>query len=51
MTLLAEYERNRETAWCPGCGNFPLRKALVRALVELNLGNSIYRNRTGSHQS
>ncbi len=26
-----------ETAWCPGCGNFPIRKAVVKALVELDL--------------
>jgi 2-oxoglutarate ferredoxin oxidoreductase subunit beta len=26
-----------ETAWCPGCGNFPLRKAVVQALVALDL--------------
>lgn len=26
-----------ETAWCPGCGNFPLRKAVKKALVASNL--------------
>lgn len=26
-----------KTAWCPGCGNFPLLKALKQALVKLNL--------------
>ncbi|MEA4856466.1 MAG: 2-oxoacid:ferredoxin oxidoreductase subunit beta [Solidesulfovibrio sp.] len=26
-----------ETAWCPGCGNFSIRQAVVRALVELGL--------------
>jgi 2-oxoglutarate ferredoxin oxidoreductase subunit beta len=26
-----------ETAWCPGCGNFALRKALTRALAEMDL--------------
>lgn len=31
------YESDRVTAWCPGCGNFPLRKALVSALQELRL--------------
>ena len=31
MGLLAKYEANRETAWCPGCGNFPLRRALANA--------------------
>lgn len=28
-----------ETAWCPGCGNFPIREALAEALAELNLPN------------
>ena len=31
------YQRNKETAWCPGCGNFPIRKALIKALEELDL--------------
>ncbi|KHK01227.1 2-oxoacid:ferredoxin oxidoreductase subunit beta [Desulfovibrio sp. TomC] len=26
-----------ETAWCPGCGNFSIRKAVVAALTELKL--------------
>lgn len=26
-----------ETAWCPGCGNFPIREALAEALAELDL--------------
>ncbi len=26
-----------ETAWCPGCGNFPIREALAGALAELDL--------------
>lgn len=26
-----------ETAWCPGCGNFSIRKALAGALAELDL--------------
>ena len=26
-----------ETAWCPGCGNFAIRKAMVAALTELGL--------------
>lgn len=26
-----------ETAWCPGCGNFPIRSALAGALAELSL--------------
>ena len=28
---------NCETAWCPGCGNFAILKAMKRALVESNL--------------
>lgn len=31
------YQADRETAWCPGCGNFPLRTALADALAELDL--------------
>ncbi|MFW5786959.1 MAG: thiamine pyrophosphate-dependent enzyme [Halanaerobiales bacterium] len=30
-------KESKETAWCPGCGNFPLRTALVDALNELEL--------------
>ncbi|UJX39914.1 2-oxoacid:ferredoxin oxidoreductase subunit beta [Desulfovibrio sp. JY] len=26
-----------ETAWCPGCGNFSIRKAVVKALAALDL--------------
>lgn len=26
-----------ETAWCPGCGNFSIRKAVIKALVALDL--------------
>ena len=29
------YQADRETAWCPGCGNFPLRTALAEALSEM----------------
>ncbi|MFP4021550.1 MAG: thiamine pyrophosphate-dependent enzyme [Halanaerobium sp.] len=31
------YQADRETAWCPGCGNFPLRKVLADALAEMDL--------------
>ena len=31
------YEADRETAWCPGCGNFPLRTALADALADMDL--------------
>lgn len=37
MTVLEKYEANRETTWCPGCGNFPLRNALANALADLEL--------------
>ncbi len=37
MTTGEKYEGNKKTTWCPGCGNFAIRKALVRALVELEL--------------
>lgn len=37
MTLLEQYEAERETTWCPGCGNFPLRRALAKALADLEL--------------
>ena len=30
-----EFIPSKKTAWCPGCGNFPLRKTLVNALNEL----------------
>ena len=26
-----------ETAWCPGCGNFSIRTAVVAALTELGI--------------
>ncbi len=31
------FKMSEETAWCPGCGNFPLRKVLVDALNEMEL--------------
>jgi 2-oxoglutarate ferredoxin oxidoreductase subunit beta len=31
------YQADRETSWCPGCGNFPLRTALADALAEMDL--------------
>jgi len=37
MAELKSFEANRETAWCPGCGNFPLRTALSEALTEMDL--------------
>lgn len=37
MVDINEFEADRTTTWCPGCGNFPLRKALAEALTELDL--------------
>lgn len=34
------FKLSNETSWCPGCGNFPLRKALKKALDELELDHS-----------
>ena len=31
------FDADRETAWCPGCGNFPLRKSLAEALAGLDI--------------
>jgi 2-oxoglutarate ferredoxin oxidoreductase subunit beta len=36
MVSLKDYE-NGETAWCPGCGNFQILKAVKQALVNLKL--------------
>jgi 2-oxoglutarate ferredoxin oxidoreductase subunit beta len=36
MATIADYA-GREPAWCPGCGNFGILKALNGALVELGL--------------
>ncbi|NMB01154.1 MAG: 2-oxoacid:ferredoxin oxidoreductase subunit beta [Firmicutes bacterium] len=32
-----EFEVSKETAWCPGCGNFGIVNALAKALEELGL--------------
>ncbi len=37
MTWKAESYMVGEPAWCPGCGNFPIREALAGALSELSL--------------
>ncbi len=34
MVTVADYGEF-ETAWCPGCGNFSIRKAVINALVSL----------------
>ncbi len=31
---LQDYDAGKETAWCPGCGNFPILRAVKEALVE-----------------
>jgi 2-oxoglutarate ferredoxin oxidoreductase subunit beta len=36
MVTLEEYG-NYETAWCPGCGNFPILQAVKQSLVALDL--------------
>ena len=36
MATLQDFESNDPIAWCPGCGNFSILKALKKALVELN---------------
>lgn len=36
MVTVADYGEF-ETAWCPGCGNFSIRKAVIAALVSLGL--------------
>jgi 2-oxoglutarate ferredoxin oxidoreductase subunit beta len=36
MVSIKDYGEH-ETAWCPGCGNFPLLKALKKALVKAGL--------------
>lgn len=36
MVTVADYG-DFETAWCPGCGNFSIRKAVIKALVALGL--------------
>jgi len=32
-----EFNHDIDMAWCPGCGNFPLRDIIVKALTELEL--------------
>ena len=51
MVDKAMYEGNRETAWCPGCGNFPLRQVLVDALADLDLKPSEVTMFTGIGQA
>lgn len=38
MTKIKQFEQEKvQTAWCPGCGNFMILKALQEALKELSL--------------
>ena len=38
MTVnLQDYENNAAISWCPGCGNFPILKAVKQALSEMDL--------------
>jgi 2-oxoglutarate ferredoxin oxidoreductase subunit beta len=32
-----DFQEERDIAWCPGCGNFPIRKALLDTFNELEL--------------
>jgi 2-oxoglutarate ferredoxin oxidoreductase subunit beta len=32
-----DFEHELDLAWCPGCGNFPLRQSILKALDELDL--------------
>jgi 2-oxoglutarate ferredoxin oxidoreductase subunit beta len=36
MSSLEDFESNDPIAWCPGCGNFSILKALKQAFVELD---------------
>jgi 2-oxoglutarate ferredoxin oxidoreductase subunit beta len=36
MTQLEDFQSNDPIAWCPGCGNFSILKALKQAFVELD---------------
>ncbi|MFW6279315.1 MAG: thiamine pyrophosphate-dependent enzyme [Bacillota bacterium] len=37
MSEEKKFSGTEETAWCPGCGNFPLRNSVVTALNELEI--------------
>jgi len=37
MVTLQDYESKVPNAWCPGCGNFGIIRAVKKALVELNI--------------
>ncbi|MDZ7797488.1 MAG: thiamine pyrophosphate-dependent enzyme [Candidatus Marinimicrobia bacterium] len=37
MDNIFDFEDKIDIAWCPGCGNYPIRNELLAALKELNL--------------
>jgi len=37
MENIFEFENKIDIAWCPGCGNYSIHKALLAALQELGL--------------
>lgn len=37
MENIFDFENKIDIAWCPGCGNYAIRKALLAALAELKL--------------
>ena len=45
------YQADQETAWCPGCGNFPLRQVLANTLAEMELAPSEVAMFTGIGQA
>lgn len=51
MVDVNAYQADRETAWCPGCGNFPLRTALADALAEMDLKSEEVTMYTGIGQA
>ncbi|WP_027340640.1 thiamine pyrophosphate-dependent enzyme [Halonatronum saccharophilum] len=51
MVDINVYEGDRETAWCPGCGDLPLRTALIDALAQLELEPSQVAMFTGIGQA
>ncbi len=37
MENIFDFDKKIDIAWCPGCGDFSIRKSLLTALIELNL--------------
>ena len=40
MENIFDFESKIDIAWCPGCGNYSIRKALLAALKELDLARN-----------